>query len=117
MGFLHVDKAVLAEQSKCYVVGIQWVLHYYYSGVPSWSWFYPYHYAPYMSDVRGFSDIVIEFELGSPFHPFEQLLAVLPPASKSLLPRAFQVSGCCIIVLQLEKGKISKHSIDHMKGM
>ena len=38
LGFTCVDEAVLAEQTKCYVVGVQWVLHYYYSGVPSWSW-------------------------------------------------------------------------------
>ena len=38
MGFTHVDDAVLAEQAKCFVVGVQWVLHYYYTGVPSWSW-------------------------------------------------------------------------------
>ena len=38
LGIVHVNEAVLLEQAKCYVVGIQWVLHYYYSGVPSWSW-------------------------------------------------------------------------------
>ena len=38
LGFNHIDDSVLLEQAKCYVVGIQWVLHYYYSGVPSWSW-------------------------------------------------------------------------------
>lgn len=38
MGFTSVDENVLLNQAKCYVVGIQWVLHYYYSGVPSWSW-------------------------------------------------------------------------------
>ncbi len=38
LGFAHVDESVLAEQAKCYAVGIQWVLYYYYSGVPSWSW-------------------------------------------------------------------------------
>ena len=54
--------------------------------------FYPYHYAPYVSDIKGFRDICIEFEVGNPFLPFEQLLAVLPPASKSLLPKAYQVS-------------------------
>ena len=39
MSFVHVDEGVLAEQAKCYVVGIQWVLYYYYTGVPSWSWY------------------------------------------------------------------------------
>ena len=38
LGIDHVNDSVLLEQAKCYVVGIQWVLHYYYSGVPSWSW-------------------------------------------------------------------------------
>ncbi|XP_065842209.1 5'-3' exoribonuclease 1-like isoform X2 [Oscarella lobularis] len=90
LGFDDVDSGALKEQSKCYVVAIQWILHYYFNGVPSWSWFYPYHYAPFLSDIRNISNFDIHFELGKPFKPFEQLLAVLPAASKELLPYPFQ---------------------------
>ena len=45
-----------------------------------------------MSDVKDFSDMKIEFDRAKPFLPFEQLMAVLPAASRDLLPKAFQVS-------------------------
>ena len=34
-------------------------------------------------------EVNLEFDLGKPFMPFEQLLAVLPAASKSALPSIF----------------------------
>lgn len=54
--------------------------------------FYPHHYAPFISDVTDFKDMEIKFEMGSPFLPFQQLMAVLPAASKELLPEPYQVS-------------------------
>uniref|UniRef100_A0AAR2L7K4 5'-3' exoribonuclease 1 n=1 Tax=Pygocentrus nattereri TaxID=42514 RepID=A0AAR2L7K4_PYGNA len=90
MGVEVVSDEFLGGQARCYVEGIQWILHYYYHGVQSWSWYYPYHYAPFLSDVRNVAGLKLTFDLGKPFMPFEQLLAVLPAASKDLLPRCFQ---------------------------
>ncbi|EZA57402.1 hypothetical protein DMN91_008681 [Ooceraea biroi] len=86
----NVDAEVLRSQAEGYVRAIQWNLHYYYHGCCSWSWYYPHHYAPYISDIRDFKDLKLEFDLGEPFLPFQQLLAVLPAYSKDLLPPAFQ---------------------------
>ncbi|XP_041125946.1 5'-3' exoribonuclease 1-like isoform X1 [Polyodon spathula] len=90
MGVEVVSDDFLAGQAECYVLAIQWILHYYYHGVQSWSWYYPYHYAPYLSDIRNFSKMKLLFDMGKPFLPFEQLLGVLPAASKDLLPKGYQ---------------------------
>ncbi|KAJ7868462.1 exonuclease II [Mycena leptocephala] len=73
-----------------YVEGLQWVMHYYYGGVASWGWFYNYHYAPRISDLRGVDKMEFKFDLGRPFRPFEQLMGVLPVASKEHIPLAYQ---------------------------
>lgn len=36
--------------------------------------------------------MTFQFELGKPFRPFEQLMGVLPEASKELVPPPYRVS-------------------------
>jgi 5'-3' exoribonuclease 1 len=43
------DEKAMGDLMYRYVEGLQWVMHYYYSGVASWGWFYNYHYAPRIS--------------------------------------------------------------------
>lgn len=78
------------SMAKSYVEGISWVLLYYYQGCPSWNWYYPYHYAPFAADFTDLNDFKIEFEQGTPFQPFEQLMSVLPAASNHNLPQVFR---------------------------
>lgn len=84
----QVSPESLEQMMTSYAEGLQWVMRYYYEGVASWSWFYPYHYAPHISDLAIFlRDFSCDpFDLAAPLRPLEQLMAVLPPASAKLLP-------------------------------
>lgn len=70
---MYVCREVMRDQAEGYVRAIQWNLNYYYNGVCSWSWYYPHHYAPYISDIKDFSNLKLEYDLGKPFQPFEQV--------------------------------------------
>ncbi|XP_033113698.1 5'-3' exoribonuclease 1-like [Anneissia japonica] len=85
-----VTEERLEQLVKDYVEALQWILYYYYNGVQSWAWYYPHHYAPYMSDLKNIRHLKFTFEKGKPFLPFQQLLGVLPAASRELLPECFQ---------------------------
>ncbi|RKO83461.1 hypothetical protein BDK51DRAFT_6587, partial [Blyttiomyces helicus] len=72
-----------------YVEGLCWVLKYYYQGVQSWHWYFPFHYSPFASDFGFINELKIEFTLGEPFRPVEQLMGVLPAASRKHVPAPF----------------------------
>lgn len=84
------DPDQVGKLTYAYTEGLQWVLHYYYDGVASWSWFYPYHYSPMISDLDKVASYSFSFDLGEPFKPFEQLMGVLPELSSAHVPPAFR---------------------------
>lgn len=85
MNILNEKK--LQEACSEYIRGMVWVYKYYFYGVPSWDWFYPFHFAPFMADLACIQNLDVNFNLGRPLRPMEQLLAVLPPSSCDLLPK------------------------------
>ncbi len=80
-----------------YLKSICWVFLYYVKGIPSWSHYYSWYYAPLMTDFcQVLSTItpeegkfVSEFDLGEPSLPFVQLLSVISPKNVWLLPESF----------------------------
>jgi len=87
-----------------YLEGLQWVLYYYYRGAQHWRWYYPYHYAPMISDI---DENIVEFflkgkvtidsfeidhncaDVNIPYTPFQQLLSIMPLKSIGLLPPGY----------------------------
>lgn len=78
----------IKELCHHYLDGMQWVFDYYLDGVPNWSWYFDYHYAPFAHTLaRHVKDYQFKrYEPSSPTEPFLQLLTVLPPLSARLLP-------------------------------
>ncbi|HSA76263.1 MAG TPA: SAM-dependent methyltransferase [Nitrosarchaeum sp.] len=83
-----------------YMRGLSWVLIYYTCGLPSWDWYYGYHYAPFMEDVLSvlrsmtpyqFEQTISFKDKGSPKSPIFQLMCVIPASSKDLLPVPFDM--------------------------
>lgn len=84
---------------KDYLKGMIWMINYYCNGCQNWSWQYHYLGAPLASSFHrmisdhincktildGIRSELIE-EIDQPFHVYEQLMIILPPQSKDLLP-------------------------------
>ena len=60
------------------------------SGVPSWTWLYPHHYAPLAMDIAAAELRQPSFEMGRPLSEAVALVCVLPRNSSSLLPDRHQ---------------------------
>lgn len=88
-GVAPEDKEFRRKVARAYAEGLAWVLLYYFQGCPSWTWYYPYHYAPFAADFDDIADMETSFDKGKPFKPFEQLMGVLPASSNHAIPEIF----------------------------
>lgn len=79
-GLTLMERDAIRDVVRSYCEGLVWVFKYYYQGCVSWSWYYPYHYAPMASDFINIDTFDVRFELNAPLRPFEQLMGVLPAA-------------------------------------
>ncbi|EDR29284.1 5'-_3' exoribonuclease, putative, partial [Entamoeba dispar SAW760] len=64
------------------------VFNYYFNKLPSWRWYYKFHYAPFALDFALYlnENDSISFSSDTPILPLEQLLSVLPPHSFNNIP-------------------------------
>lgn len=96
--YWDVDEDEIEEFSKKlvehYLMGVKWVSSYYFYDCPSWDWYYPFDYPPFISDIAKYIDEIdmngIKFKKGKPLKPYMQLMAVFPPQSNELLPINFR---------------------------
>lgn len=57
-----------------YVYGLKFVYQYYFQNLSSWSWYYPYYFAPLLTDLQFYlshllnsGQTLVDFDLGAPF--------------------------------------------------
>ena len=95
----NVDKDKEAVQNICrlYLQGLSWTTAYYFKGCVSWKWAYYFNHAPCLNELIETLDTMttlnpddIFSEETQPIYPFQQLLSVLPPQSKGLLPPKYR---------------------------
>jgi len=83
-----------ANLVKNYLIGLKWITIYYFDKCPSWNWYYPFDYPPFITDIAKYLPKInlndINFIKGKPLKPFMQLLSVFPPQSNILIPYNFR---------------------------
>ena len=87
---------------KAYVRGLHFVITYYTSSIPSYDWYYEYHYAPLACDIYQYLCTFKEKSSLQEWHEMQQwtyvgpltqkqaLLGVIPPSSVEVLPEELQ---------------------------
>lgn len=91
------DVVKICEQ---YLTGVIWNINYYDNGISDWDWYFPFHFGPFLYDLvdilkNSFKKTYL-LKNTKPNEIFKQLLSILPPPSKTLLP------NCLVNVLDNE---------------
>ncbi|CUG87179.1 5-3 exonuclease, putative [Bodo saltans] len=91
-----IQQSTIAASCKAYIEGLRFVWQYYSctSEYCSWSWYYPHHHAPFATDLAQLLEDLAWDKKKLPAPPLEvnppstfaQLLCILPPSSRKLLP-------------------------------
>lgn len=87
------ENETVEQLCEDYLVGMEFVLKYYLDSIPSYSWSYKHHYAPFSGDLAKYIEQKYkpaEFKKDKPMSALLQLMCILPPSSKSLLPSCVQ---------------------------
>ena len=88
------ERYLVFKACQSYIEGLDWIANYYFDKCVSWHWYYPFEQAPFVSDLYYFLSKnklrPYRFKLENPIEPVEQLLIVIPPQLKFLLPKSFQ---------------------------
>tara|TARA_Y100001970_G_scaffold285886_1_gene406736 strand:+ start:331 stop:2067 length:1737 start_codon:yes stop_codon:yes gene_type:complete len=89
----YSNKKEISEICDSYFTTLNWIYQYYFkTNCPSWDWAYPFINPPAITDlVEHFKYDInnIEYPNSGPVNPLQQLLIVLPPDSKDLLPKEY----------------------------
>lgn len=88
----YYDESIEKLVNK-YLEGLKWNFEYYFNNCPSHMWYYPYHVAPFFSDIckhlaiRAHCDInkIIFSNNETELHPYEQLMLVIPKQYHEML--------------------------------
>lgn len=85
----------LLDMCKNYIEMMVVIFYYYTDTIVSWNEMYRYHYPPMITDLVSYLELQqlarprLLYELGAPTDPFVQLICILSPKHRYLLPKYF----------------------------
>jgi 5'-3' exonuclease len=90
---------LIGKMCHNFIEGVNWITHYYFNKCISNVWQYNYYHGPFASDIHKYlkmnKGVNIVFNNNITIYPFVQLLAVISPTCKQLLPKSYQKKMEC----------------------